>query len=70
MPVQKFRFIEEARKALRVEPGSLDHTRAVRSVFGIASLLGPPLRLPPGVYRFRSIEEAQAQRRAWRRSVR
>jgi hypothetical protein len=66
MPVQKFRSIEEARKALRVEPATLDHARAVRSVFGIASLLGPARRLPPGVYKFRSVEEAQRQRRVWR----
>jgi len=67
MPVRRFRSIEEARKALRLKPGSGEHFLAVRSVFGIASVLSPPSRLPPGVYRFRSIEEAQNQRTAWRK---
>lgn len=70
MGVQKFRSIEESRNALRVQAGSRDHVRAVRSVFGLASLLAPASRIPPGVYKCRSIEEAQVLRRLWRQAGR
>jgi hypothetical protein len=67
MPIQKFRSLLEAHKALRVRPGTAEHSRALRSVFWMAARFAPERRPPPGVFKYRSIEEAQAQRKAWAR---
>ena len=67
MPIQKFRSLLEASRALRVRPGTAEHSRALRSVFWMAAQFAPERQLPPGVFKFRSIEEAQAQRKAWAR---
>jgi len=40
MPIKKFRSLDDIRKALRVEPGTLEHSYALRSVF----LDGRPVR--------------------------
>lgn len=61
MPVQKFRSIEEMARApvlVRPEDG---FERFVRHCARMLTLL--PRRYPRGVFRFRTIEEAQAARR-------
>jgi len=65
MPVQKFRSLLEAGKKKRFQPGTAEFSNALRSVFWMAARFAPPQKLPPGVYKFRSIEQAQAQKKAW-----
>ena len=65
MPIQKFRSLTEARHALRIHAGTAEHSRALRAVFWMASHFAPPRKISPGVYKFRSIEEAQAHRKSW-----
>jgi hypothetical protein len=64
MPVRKFRSFDEAREALWGEPGDPTHLRRVAWLWAFSDRLYPR-RFPRGVYRFRSIEEADAQRRQW-----
>jgi hypothetical protein len=64
MPVVKFRSFEEAREALWGEPGDAEHLRRVSWLWAFSDRLYPR-RFPHGVYRFASIEEANAQRDAW-----
>lgn len=61
MPVQKFRTLDEAREALWGEPGSAEHLRRVAWLWAFGRKL-QPRRYPPGVHRYRSIEEAAAAR--------
>ncbi len=65
MPVRKFRSAAEIPSVLWVRPGTEEHTRALKAVFATALLLAPPRRFRAGVFKYRAIEEAQAQRRAW-----
>jgi hypothetical protein len=61
MPVQKFRSIEEMAGApvlVRTEDGFERFVRHCARWFRLA-----PRRYPRGVFRFRTIEEAQAARR-------
>lgn len=64
MPVRKFRTFEEAREALWGEPGEPGHLRRVAWLWGFSDRLYP-MRFPRGLYRFTSIEEANAQRQRW-----
>jgi hypothetical protein len=68
MPVQKFRSVEEMPETRRVRPGSLEHLQRLRAVLRSAQLLGS--RFPPGVFRYPSIEAANADREAWARQHR
>jgi hypothetical protein len=56
MPVRKFRSIEEMKPPWR-EPGSSQLDRAIRRVLELGSAM-TDRRFPPGIYRFRTIEEA------------
>jgi hypothetical protein len=61
MPVQKFRSIEEMSRApalVRAEDGFERFVRHCARMLRLA-----PRRYPRGVFRFRTIEEAQAARR-------
>lgn len=64
MPVKKFRSLEEMEESLWHEPGDPALWRAIRRVWGFAARTCPR-RFPPGVYKHRSIEEAQRQREIW-----
>ena len=66
MPIQKFGSLNEAGKPRRLRPGTSEYSSALRSVLWIAAQLAPPCPFPPGVYKHRSIEEAQAQ---WKSST-
>jgi hypothetical protein len=61
MPVQKFRSIEEMGEPPACEPGTPEHCARVRALWHRASRLARPV-YPCGVFRFRSIEEAQEAR--------
>ena len=67
MPICKFHTLAEAGRAAKLDPGTEAFSRALYSVFRLAALFAPPQKLPPGVHKYRSIEEAQAQRIAWTR---
>ena len=64
MPVKKFRSLQDMEDSLWHEPGDPALWQAIRNVWGFARRTCPQ-RFPPGVYRHRSIEEAQLQREVW-----
>jgi hypothetical protein len=68
MPIQKFNSISEIGKRKMLQPGTPEFRNALRSVFWMAHRFAPPQNLPPGVHKFRDIEQAQKQKRAWARS--
>ena len=65
MPVFKYRTHEEAHRARWLEPGDPRLHRRLAFVLGMGSWLFPRER-PPGVRRFRTVEEAAAWRTAWK----
>jgi hypothetical protein len=64
MPIQRFRDLDAAREALWLVPGDPRLCAKIRHVWSFAQRLAkyPP---PRGLWRFRSIEEANAHREAW-----
>jgi len=65
MPVTKFRTLDEASRALWLKPGTPELARAVAWVWAFsASLAGNPV-YPRGVRKFRTIEDANADRNRW-----
>ncbi len=64
MPVRKFRSLQEMEDSLWREPGEPELLKAIRSVWSFAARTCPR-RFPPGVYKHRSLEEAQRQREIW-----
>jgi len=66
MPVEKFRTHEEARRALWLSPGDPRIMGSLRGVLSMAIGLYPVHR-PRGVFKFRSIEEANADRKRWKK---
>jgi hypothetical protein len=69
MPVQKFDSLSEIGKIKKLEPGTPEFRNALHSVFWMAKKFAPPQNFPPGVYKFRDIEQAQAQKKAWARAA-
>ena len=65
MPVWKYRGVEEMPEAWIMKRGHPLGPR-IRAVLSLAPLAGP-LSMPRGVCKFRSIEEAQADREHWER---
>jgi hypothetical protein len=65
MAVQRFHSISETGNTCRHQPGTAEFSRSLRAVFWLAALLAPSGKIPPGVYKFRSIEESQARKQAW-----
>lgn len=64
MPVRKFRDVSEMEGNTWREPGSPELFRAIKAIWDFASRTAPK-RFPPGVYKHRSIEEAQKLREKW-----
>jgi hypothetical protein len=64
MPFRKVRSLQELEDALWREPGDPALWRAVARVWDFAARTCPR-HFPPGVYKHRSIEEAQALRDQW-----
>lgn len=65
MPVQKFRSVEEMPQSRRTQPGSPQHQQRFRAVLLSAQRLAS--NFPPGVFKYPSIEAANADREAWAR---
>lgn len=63
MPVRKFRTLQDMEDSLWREPGP-ELWRAIDAVWSFAAETCPR-RFPPGVYRHRTLEEAQRQRDLW-----
>ena len=67
MAVQKYRSVEEMEVSW-VAPGTEQHHRAVEAVFTLVALFAPRRALPPGVFKYRTVEEANSERERWERS--
>jgi hypothetical protein len=69
MPVKKYADAEQARRDLWVDPGDPDLARRIRGLWEFSGRLAHR-ETPKGVLKFRSMEEANAERasRAVRRS--
>jgi hypothetical protein len=68
MTVRKFRTIEEMNAADEerwLPSGDPRLIRRIEALWHEASLLIPPLDIPAGVYKYRSVEEANADRERW-----
>ncbi len=65
MAVLKFRSLSEAGQQERLAPGTQEFSRGLRAVFWMAAKFAPQAMAPPGVHKFRSIEEAQARKKSW-----
>jgi hypothetical protein len=66
MGVKKFRDVSEMKPA-RFAPGSAELFAAWRHVWAVSARICP-LTFPPGVYKHRSIEDAEQLRRQWERA--
>lgn len=67
MSVRKFRDVSEMEGNTWHEPGDPRLFEAIRATWRLAAETTRP-RFPPGVYKHRSIEEADALRREWDRA--
>jgi hypothetical protein len=63
MPVKKFRDVSEIGES-SYEPGSRQLYEVIRHVWGLSDLICPQ-QFPEGVFRHRSIEDAEALRETW-----
>lgn len=66
MPIRKFRSLEEMEVSW-LRPGTPEHSRSIQAVLALVSMFAPKRRLPPGVFKYRSVQEADAQREFWER---
>lgn len=64
MPVRKFRDVSEMEATLWYDRGDPALGRAISGVWDFAARVCP-LRFPPGVHKYRSIEDANADRDRW-----
>jgi hypothetical protein len=66
MPVRKYRHVGEMDRNSWYQRGDPRLFRAIEAVWKLGQTLARP-SFPPGVYRFRSIDEADEQRVRWER---
>ncbi len=66
MPVRKYRDVSEMPDEVWHEPGSPGLLAAIHEVWAFAAATCPR-QFPHGVYKHRSLEEAEAQRERWAR---
>lgn len=64
MPIQKFKSFEEAEKALWNFNPDDAYFQRVRRLFEFAEKLNP-IRCPHGIFKFKTIEEANRHREEW-----
>jgi hypothetical protein len=64
MPFRKLNSLQEMEDSLWREPGDPQLFQAIRTVWNFAARTCPTT-FPPGLYRHRSIEEADRQRELW-----
>lgn len=67
MPVRKFRDVSEMEGNTWREPGDPELFRVMRDLWEFSDRVLRP-QFPPGVYKHRSIEEAEAQRLQWEKA--
>ena len=67
MPVRKYRSVEEMEGNTWREPGDPELFRAMKATWTFSARTLQP-RFPPGVYKHRSIEEAERLRGEWARA--
>ena len=65
MPVRRYRSIDDMEDTFWVPPGTPQHHEAVRLVLESAAFIAPQRRVPGGVFKFKSFEDALAQQDAW-----
>jgi len=65
MPLQKFRSFEEARRALWVKEDDPRLAIRLRALFAFSRRLVGIFPFPSGLRKFRSIEEADTERKGW-----
>lgn len=65
MPVEKFRSVAEMPAPSRRHPGDPALYRVIASLWETSRRLRPPRQFPAGVYRHRSIDSMNEQRKAW-----
>jgi hypothetical protein len=65
MPVQRFRTLEEARRALWLKPGDPRLERTIKWVWALSAGLMGHSPQPRGLKKFRTLEEANADRKRW-----
>lgn len=65
MPVYKYRSVEEMPEWNWYEPGDARLWQALRNLQRTFELTNRRPRRPPGVYKYRSIEEAQRANEEW-----
>lgn len=64
MPVRRFRDVSEMEGNTWREPGSPELFRAIRATWAFAHRTLRP-SFPPGVYKHRSMEDAEALQQEW-----
>ncbi len=68
MPVRRLKSLAEAEESVWMARDDERLIATIREVWRLADRMCPP-RFPPGVYRHRSIEAANAQTAAWARAI-
>ena len=68
MPIQRFRTFREARIAQWLSPGDPRLAERIRRWWRTSAMLSPVVA-PRGVRKFRTIEEANADRESWPRGT-
>jgi len=63
MPIKKFRDVSEMRRTA-FAPGSPELLAAIRHIWSLSQRICA-LHFPPGVYKHRSVEDADALRKQW-----
>lgn len=64
MPVRKLRSLQEAEALLWLDPDDPDLWRQIAAMLRLGYRLAP-MRFPPGVHKYRSVEAASRQARDW-----
>jgi hypothetical protein len=64
VPVQRFRTLDDARRALVVAWPGASLINRIRRVWATAALLAPAIEIPRGVRKFRTIEDCNQERNA------
>lgn len=65
MPVKKYRDLDAAARDLWHDPADPSLLRRLAELLELGHRLAAPLPIPRGVHRYRSLEEADADRVRW-----
>lgn len=65
MPVKKYRDLDAAARDLWRDPADPSLLRRLADLLALGHRLAAPLPMPRGVHRYRSLEEADADRLRW-----